>query len=838
MEQYGFEWLGWLMVSAALAGIVVAGWVRLRRVRLRPVELEVVPDADRHLELDEFFSDLQLRLEAQGFSFRSYARQTGPWDGPPLPRVIFEHPATRTWALAGPVAVGLSDEGIELAVWTRLDGSWKRTRAAVGVDLDRGPVPEVFEESIASHLADLPTYGEAVSVDDVLRAAQAPSRAWWEQGLLTADGRLSLAGTLRMARRLWELRVGERRAHTARLERAAVGRPPLPSLPIRIEVREQRRLEALVGSAGIHRWRVWVMTGGALLVAGKLLPSLGVLSAVFLIGVLVLHELGHVVVMKGLRAWDPQVFFVPGLDRLGQPPEHKPSVPVRMAVRLAGPIPGLVMGVFLFQRIHPGMDPELAVRVWKAAVLLFLVNGLHLMPFIGLDGGAIATDLWLRRSRFAATLAYGLPGLLLLGAGLSLRDVVLALLGAVLLGGWVTWRRAHRLAAAADPWLDDPEARRAGLVDALRVLRGRIPAYPKLRLVGAAEYLLDRPPAPARLAVSGTAVFLAVLLAAGAGVRAQAPNLAPEEMFPPDQVWSTFDLTGAHVNALARPGAVGGLYAGRFDSAEGLAEYSSSRTLPLAFAGRTALFSFRIDDVAEADDGVMRAAALQVARDDLQALWSPLREAADPAQLWAPALEVPGRAWLRCRTGTASATARQVRALRGTAPLLDFSVPPPWDDPEIDSRVRAARRQVAGALEALEQIRDQRAAWLDRVRLKLLPDAWSGVDALLAQDRQRLDAWAQVQGIEDGEGYRAFRTWLEVAEQVGDARDELRALQDILHARPGAPEAAFVWPFERVIFHDQTLEAELWDLTDETALATAIEYLSPRCRPLELRFGN
>jgi Zn-dependent protease len=99
--------------------------------------------------------------------------------------------------------------------------------------------------------------------------------------------------------------------------------------------------------------------------------------------VLLLHEAGHAIAMRIAGHSAVHIFFVPFLGALtvGQP--TNPSIGRRLAILLAGPVPGLGIAVALLAVYATEHQ-----RLWLVAAVGFLfINALNLLPVVPLDGG-------------------------------------------------------------------------------------------------------------------------------------------------------------------------------------------------------------------------------------------------------------------------------------------------------------------------------------------------------------------------------------------------------------------------------------------------------------------
>lgn len=127
---------------------------------------------------------------------------------------------------------------------------------------------------------------------------------------------------------------------------------------------------------------------GVLALSLILFVSLGMLrdsiaGVALLVGVLLVHELGHFVGMKLLRYKDVQMFFIPFFGAAVSGTETEPSAPREAVVSLLGPVPGILIGVVTGLLYWQTRQPLLA----DATRALLFINTFNLLPFHPLDGG-------------------------------------------------------------------------------------------------------------------------------------------------------------------------------------------------------------------------------------------------------------------------------------------------------------------------------------------------------------------------------------------------------------------------------------------------------------------
>ncbi len=102
-----------------------------------------------------------------------------------------------------------------------------------------------------------------------------------------------------------------------------------------------------------------------------------------LIPVLAFHELGHYLTMRVFGYRNMRMFFIPFLGAAVSGQHYNVAGWKKAVVALAGPLPGIVVGVPLGV-VGMVMGEPLVVEL---ALLLFILNGFNLLPFLPLDGG-------------------------------------------------------------------------------------------------------------------------------------------------------------------------------------------------------------------------------------------------------------------------------------------------------------------------------------------------------------------------------------------------------------------------------------------------------------------
>ena len=140
---------------------------------------------------------------------------------------------------------------------------------------------------------------------------------------------------------------------------------------------------------------------------------------VILTAVVLFHEFGHYVAMRCFKYRDLRMFFIPLLGAAVTGRHFNVKGWQQAMVYLAGPVPGIVVGIGLgvAALYHPEVE-------WlrKTALMALILNGINLLPFLPLDGGWILNTVVFSRnyiveSVFQCFAALGLIAATALGQG-------------------------------------------------------------------------------------------------------------------------------------------------------------------------------------------------------------------------------------------------------------------------------------------------------------------------------------------------------------------------------------------------------------------------------------
>lgn len=113
-------------------------------------------------------------------------------------------------------------------------------------------------------------------------------------------------------------------------------------------------------------------------------------SIVFLVIVIIIHESGHFLAMKKFGYRDLKMFFIPFFGAFVSGQSGFASPLQRAIMILAGPLPGILIGLLLFAvSIFTGIE-----MLIQPALLFMLLNAINLLPVSPLDGGQFLQVLY------------------------------------------------------------------------------------------------------------------------------------------------------------------------------------------------------------------------------------------------------------------------------------------------------------------------------------------------------------------------------------------------------------------------------------------------------------
>jgi tetratricopeptide (TPR) repeat protein len=156
--------------------------------------------------------------------------------------------------------------------------------------------------------------------------------------------------------------------------------------------------------------RLWLLGGSFLLFVVASASRFQSIQLPLFILVLLFHELGHVLAMVAFGYRDTTMLFVPWLGALATGKKENASLSEKVWVSLAGPLPGLILGISLAIAF-----PNDTSWLKDARVMLISLNLFNLLPIYPLDGGQVVESLIFSRRPYLGIVFQSI-GVLILGA--------------------------------------------------------------------------------------------------------------------------------------------------------------------------------------------------------------------------------------------------------------------------------------------------------------------------------------------------------------------------------------------------------------------------------------
>lgn len=156
-----------------------------------------------------------------------------------------------------------------------------------------------------------------------------------------------------------------------------------------------------------------------------------------IVGVLLFHELGHLLGMKLFGYRNVKMFFIPFFGAAVSGKRQGGAGWKEAVVLLLGPLPGIVLGLGLAFKAQMSPSPVLM----SVATVMVMVNAFNLIPIMPLDGGRFFHLLLFCRHRYLEMAFTALATVLLMAGGL-LGMIILPILGVfMLLALPMQWRQ-------------------------------------------------------------------------------------------------------------------------------------------------------------------------------------------------------------------------------------------------------------------------------------------------------------------------------------------------------------------------------------------------------------
>jgi len=179
-----------------------------------------------------------------------------------------------------------------------------------------------------------------------------------------------------------------------------------------------------------------------LLFLGSGLINNPVMDIIIIIFVVLIHESGHLLAMKAYGYKDVKMFFIPFFGAAVSGKNENISSSKKAIISLAGPVPGIAVGVLLFvlSAIMRSMF------VYNLSLMFIFLNGLNLLPLYPFDGGRFMSEMFFIRNKHFEFFFKVLAVSVFIIAAIEFEDFILAFIGITL---FLTIGTSYKLAALA-----------------------------------------------------------------------------------------------------------------------------------------------------------------------------------------------------------------------------------------------------------------------------------------------------------------------------------------------------------------------------------------------------
>ena len=177
-----------------------------------------------------------------------------------------------------------------------------------------------------------------------------------------------------------------------RQQKAKLGGSPVLELPIELEVESFERMEYMQQGLVGRKFRGWLLVGSLAAFVAVYMQVLTVERMLIFVGVLLFHELGHVVAMRLCGYRNAGILFLPFLGAVATASRRDgATLSQKVWISIAGPLPGLILGIGLALALQSGwIQSEPSSWMYELQWMLIGLNLFNLLPIYPLDGGQIA----------------------------------------------------------------------------------------------------------------------------------------------------------------------------------------------------------------------------------------------------------------------------------------------------------------------------------------------------------------------------------------------------------------------------------------------------------------
>lgn len=128
---------------------------------------------------------------------------------------------------------------------------------------------------------------------------------------------------------------------------------------------------------------------------------------ILLLGIIFIHEIGHLTAMRIFGYKELSMLFIPMLGAVVSGEKDRVSQRQRSIILMAGPMPGIVIGsILIVAALQMGNE-----SMGQAGALFIMVNVFNLLPFVPLDGGRLIETLFFANKEVIKSIFLGLSAL-------------------------------------------------------------------------------------------------------------------------------------------------------------------------------------------------------------------------------------------------------------------------------------------------------------------------------------------------------------------------------------------------------------------------------------------
>ncbi|MBE9115427.1 tetratricopeptide repeat protein [Lusitaniella coriacea LEGE 07157] len=272
------------------------------------------------------------------------------------------------------------------------------------LDVEKTPcgiAPSVFVKELQ---ANLKTYFDRLQAEKFVSPIQ-------DTGLF----RINFFPVLKLTRKLLKGNPKVAQMLKQRRQRAKADPSLKVEIPVELEVEGFQRMEQLQRGLVGRKFRMLVLLLSVGLFAASFTALFKSYHLAIFMGVLTLHEGGHLLAMKAFGYQDTSVFFVPFFGALATARQKEDAtLSQKVVISLAGPLPGLILGIACAIASHNNTYPD---WVREVSWMLISLNLFNLLPIYPLDGGKVADLLLFSKIPYLGVIfkGFGVAFLALLG---------------------------------------------------------------------------------------------------------------------------------------------------------------------------------------------------------------------------------------------------------------------------------------------------------------------------------------------------------------------------------------------------------------------------------------